>query len=567
MSPVSARPSAAGAGLVTFSGDKLLGGPQAGIIAGRADLVAACARHPLARALRPGGLVLGALQATALAYLDRRGDDIPLWRMVARSVDDLRARAEALGIGTVIDTVTVAGGGTLPGTKIESVGIAVDGDQCRRAAVGAGPPVIARMADGRTVSTCAPSSPTRTPWSRPHSPASPAGGEPALYVVATAGHVDHGKSTLVEALTGTDPDRWAEEKARGLTIDLGFAHTEIDELVVSFVDVPGHVRFLQHAGRGGRRRGLPVRGRRPGGLEAPVRGAPAHPRAGRRGHGVIALTKVDRVDARPGRASPASSVADRVAGTFLADAEVVDGGGAHGHRPRRAPGRPRTDPPGHPPAAADRGRPRLWVDRAFAARGRAPSSPGRSSVAGCRGRPPGGRPGGPRSGSGGSRPTTSRSTTLPPGSRTALNLVGVEHDQVRRGQVVVRAGQWHETAMVDADLQVLASLGHRVSRRGAYVAHLGTAEQPVRLRVLAADSLAPGTTGFVRLHLATALPLLPGDRYVLRESGGARRSAAGRSSMSTPVLPATRGDPGPFGGSGGRRAGLGGGRRAGTADR
>ena len=141
---------AAGAGLVTFSGDKLLGGPQAGIIAGRADLVAACARHPLARALRPGGLVLGALQATALAYLDRRGDDIPLWRMVARSVDDLRARAEALGIGTVIDTVTVAGGGTLPGTEIESVGIAVDGDQRRRLRL-APVPVIARMADGRTV--------------------------------------------------------------------------------------------------------------------------------------------------------------------------------------------------------------------------------------------------------------------------------------------------------------------------------------------------------------------------------------------------------------------------------
>ncbi|HEY5888727.1 MAG TPA: L-seryl-tRNA(Sec) selenium transferase, partial [Acidimicrobiales bacterium] len=141
---------AAGAGVVTFSGDKLLGGPQAGIIAGRAELVAACARHPLARALRPGGLVLGALQATALAYLDRRSDDIPLWRMVARSVDDLRARAEAIGIGTVIDTVTVAGGGTLPGTEIESVGIAVDGDQrrgLRRAAV----PVIARVADGRTV--------------------------------------------------------------------------------------------------------------------------------------------------------------------------------------------------------------------------------------------------------------------------------------------------------------------------------------------------------------------------------------------------------------------------------
>jgi L-seryl-tRNA(Ser) seleniumtransferase len=148
--PAVRQTLAAGAGLVTFSGDKLLGGPQAGVIAGRADVVAACARHPLARALRPGGLVLAALQHTALAYLDRRGDDIPLWRMVSRSVDELRARAEAIGAGTVVDTVAVAGGGTLPGTEIPSVGVAVDGDQ--RGALRVAPvPIIARVADGRTV--------------------------------------------------------------------------------------------------------------------------------------------------------------------------------------------------------------------------------------------------------------------------------------------------------------------------------------------------------------------------------------------------------------------------------
>jgi L-seryl-tRNA(Ser) seleniumtransferase len=140
----------AGAGLVTFSGDKLLGGPQAGIIAGRADLVAACARHPLARALRPGGLVLAALQTTALAYLDRRGDDIPFWRLAARSVADLRGRAEALGVGTVVDTFAVAGGGTLPGTEIASAGVALDGDQ-RTALRAAAVPVIARVADDRTL--------------------------------------------------------------------------------------------------------------------------------------------------------------------------------------------------------------------------------------------------------------------------------------------------------------------------------------------------------------------------------------------------------------------------------
>jgi L-seryl-tRNA(Ser) seleniumtransferase len=139
-----------GAALVTFSGDKLLGGPQAGIIAGRADLVAACEAHPLARALRPGGLVLAALQATALAYLDRRGQDLPLWRMAGRSVDELRARAEALRVGTPVDTVAVAGGGTLPGVEIPSAGIALEGDHAA-ALRAAEPPVIARVTDGRTV--------------------------------------------------------------------------------------------------------------------------------------------------------------------------------------------------------------------------------------------------------------------------------------------------------------------------------------------------------------------------------------------------------------------------------
>jgi len=141
---------AAGAGLVVFSGDKLLGGPQAGIIAGRADLVAVCARHPLARALRPGGLVLAALQDLALAYLDRRGHDIAFWRLATTPVDDLTARAQALDVGPVVPMASVTGGGTLPGIEIPSAGIALDGDHT--AALRAGPvPVIARVDDGRTL--------------------------------------------------------------------------------------------------------------------------------------------------------------------------------------------------------------------------------------------------------------------------------------------------------------------------------------------------------------------------------------------------------------------------------
>ncbi|HEX8771846.1 MAG TPA: L-seryl-tRNA(Sec) selenium transferase [Acidimicrobiales bacterium] len=139
-----------GAALVTFSGDKLLGGPQAGIIAGAADLVEKCRRHPLNRALRPGGLVLAALQETALAYLRRDGDAIPFWRMAATPVEALQARAAGLGVGTAVDTVAVAGGGSVPGQEVASAGVAVEGDHA--AALRAHePPVIARVRERRTI--------------------------------------------------------------------------------------------------------------------------------------------------------------------------------------------------------------------------------------------------------------------------------------------------------------------------------------------------------------------------------------------------------------------------------
>lgn len=136
-----------GAGLVMFSGDKLFGGPQAGIIAGDAELVRKCAAHPLARALRPGSLVLAALQATALAYLAEDGDAIPFWRMASLTVDQLRKRADAYGVGEIVDVMSTPGGGTLPGVEIPSVGVAVEGDQ-RKALRELDHPIIARVDHG-----------------------------------------------------------------------------------------------------------------------------------------------------------------------------------------------------------------------------------------------------------------------------------------------------------------------------------------------------------------------------------------------------------------------------------
>jgi L-seryl-tRNA(Ser) seleniumtransferase len=157
--PAARQTIADGASLVTFSGDKLLGGPQAGIIAGRADLVERCQRHPLARALRPGGLVLGALQDTALAYLDKRAAaDIAFWRMVAVPLASLTARAEAIvaAVSSTHPTAVAApmkslpGAGSAPGVTMPSYGVELEGDlldALRRH----DRPVIARSRDDRTM--------------------------------------------------------------------------------------------------------------------------------------------------------------------------------------------------------------------------------------------------------------------------------------------------------------------------------------------------------------------------------------------------------------------------------
>ena len=119
----------AGADVVTFSGDKLLGGPQAGVIVGRADLITTIAKHPLARAMRADKMTLAALQQVALVYLSGDATSIPLWRMATTSLDELRRRAERVAAdvagATVVDTEAVAGGGSLPGLTIPSVGVAV----------------------------------------------------------------------------------------------------------------------------------------------------------------------------------------------------------------------------------------------------------------------------------------------------------------------------------------------------------------------------------------------------------------------------------------------------------
>jgi selenocysteine-specific elongation factor len=361
-------------------------------------------------------------------------------------------------------------------------------------------------------------------------------------VVATAGHVDHGKSSLVLALTGTDPDRFEEEKRRGLTIDLGFAHTTLpsgEEL--SFIDVPGHVKFLRNmlAGVGGVTACVFVvaatEGWKPQSEEhlriLELLGV---------GSGLIALTKADLVDddllelAR-------MDVADHVAGTFLDSAPVVSvssttGAGLDEVRSELDRLVARTA------RASDVGRPRLWIDRVFAAKGTGTVVTGTLT---------GGRLAVDQNLEVADRrvrvralQTAGRSVDdIGPGSRVAVNLSGVDHHDLARGDALIAPDRWHLTDRFDASLHVLAALDHDVSRRGAFVAYVGSGEHTVRLRVLGSETLAPGSDGAVRLFLTRPLPLLPGDRFVLRESGRDETVGGGEILDIEPVLRASQAAP------------------------
>ncbi len=365
-----------------------------------------------------------------------------------------------------------------------------------------------------------------------------------MTVIATAGHVDHGKSTLIRMLTGTDPDRWEEEKARGLTIDLGFAGLQLPSgRALSFIDVPGHIRFLRNmlAGVGAVQGCLFV--------VAATEGWKPQTEEHLRildllgvGHGVIALTKTDQVDDELLELAMLD-VAEHVEGSFLADAPVIAVAAPtlSGYDELKIELDALVDRVGPP---LDRAKPRLWIDRAFAPAGAGTVVTGTLT--------------------GGSialgdelllapsrQAARVRSLqthhegveSAPPGTRVAVNLTGISHHDVERGDVLVADGAWHHTRTIDAELNVLGSLSHEVSRRGAYAAYIGSAEINAAVRILGLETLAPGTTGFVRLHLDRELPLVPGDRFILREHGRDETIGGGQIIDIDPVTRAAKAKP------------------------
>lgn len=348
-----------------------------------------------------------------------------------------------------------------------------------------------------------------------------------MAIIATAGHVDHGKSTLVRALTGRDPDRWKEEKARGLTIDLGFAWADLGTgEEAGFVDVPGHERFIKNmlAGVGAVDVALFVVAADEGWMPQSEEHMAILDLLGVR-TGVVALTRIDLAD--PDLVELAHlEITERVAGTTLEGWPVVPvspitGEGLDDLRTRLATALRAIGP------APDLGRPRLWVDRSFVVAGAGLVVTG-TLVGGAvrRDEPLELLPEGRTVRIRGLQSHERVTEEVTPGHRAALNLSGVDRAQVPRGTLLARAGELVVTTGFAAVLTGVRTLPEPLTGRGAFHLHLGTATVPVRLRLL--DPVPASGRAFALLRLRRPLPMAIGDRFVLRETGRRAVVAGGR---------------------------------------
>ncbi len=337
------------------------------------------------------------------------------------------------------------------------------------------------------------------------------------FVIGTAGHIDHGKSTLITALTGIDPDRLAEEKRRGMTIDLGFAHLRLPSgLEVGIVDVPGHARFIRNMLAGTH------------GLDAVmlVVAADEGVMPQTREHleiidlldvrrGVVVLSKVDLVDAE-WLALMRTEVVQALEGTSLEAAPVVPFSAVSGEGKAEllealdalfaaAPSRP------------DVGRPRLPIDRAFTMSGfgtvvTGTLVDGSLSLGDELRIVPGDRTVRVR----GLQQHNRKVDTASPGSRVAANVAGVEKHELARGDVLARPKTLEATRRVDATVRVLASAPHSLRHGTELLLHTGTAEVGCRVIVLDSDEIAAGREGWVQLYLERPIAAAAHDRFILR---------------------------------------------------
>jgi selenocysteine-specific elongation factor len=336
-------------------------------------------------------------------------------------------------------------------------------------------------------------------------------------LIGTAGHVDHGKSTLVQALTGRDPDRWAEEKRRGLTIDLGFAWADLGHgVVVSFVDVPGHERYLKNmlAGVESVEIALLVVAANEGWKPQTEEHLAVLDLLEVR-NGVVALTKTDIVD-RDLAELEALEAEDKLVGTSLEGSAVIPvsaltGQGLEALRAELARLASR--------APTETGRPRLWIDRVFSVSGAGTVATGsllggKISVGDEVELYPGGR----------ARVRTIQSheedvTTGEPGRRTALGIAAIDTGAIGRGTMIGYPGEWNFSDRFSASVR-LARYIDELPDRGAYQIHIGTLAQNVTIEAREADR--------VILRLTEPVPVAMGDRFIIRDSGRRVVAAGGR---------------------------------------
>ena len=348
------------------------------------------------------------------------------------------------------------------------------------------------------------------------------------FVVGTAGHIDHGKSTLVTALTGIDPDRLAEEKRRGMTIDLGFAHMTLPSgREIGIVDVPGHARFMRNMLAGAQ------------GLDAVllVVAADEGVMPQTREHleildlldvrrGLVVLTKVDLVDSDWLELVQAEVIA-ALEGTSLKGSDVIPVSAPTGRGLRELAEALDGLLEGSQPRP-DLGRPRLPIDRVFTISGfgtvvTGTLVDGSIKVGDEMHTMPGGRLVRVR----GLQRHNQKVESVGPGSRVAANLSGVDKNELSRGDVLANPGAIQPARRIDATLTVVTSAPHAVRHGAELLLHTGTAEVGCRVIVLDADEIGPGAEGWVQLYLDRPIAAAVHDRFVLRVPSPAITIAGG----------------------------------------
>lgn len=339
-----------------------------------------------------------------------------------------------------------------------------------------------------------------------------------MRVIGTAGHVDHGKSTLVAALTGIHPDRLKEEQEREMTIDLGFAWLTLpDGEEIGIVDVPGHRDFIENmlAGVGGIDAALLVIAADEG-IMPQTREHLAILDLLQIQAGVVVLTKIDLVDDPAWLDLVEGDIRNVLRGTVLQDAPIL-----------RVSARTRAGFPEllqtlslvlqNVPARPDPGRPRLPVDRVFSIAGFGTVVTGTLSD----GKLTAGEeveilPSGLRGRIRGLQTHKKKEETAVPGSRTAVNISGLDVEQIQRGEVVTHPGQYRVTQRLDLNFRLLPNVSASLRHHTEVKLFIGTSETIADVRLLGAETLNPGETGWLQLELRTPVVAVRGDRYILR---------------------------------------------------